>query len=172
MDRSVSRADDDRDGDDEFDDIVDPDVDLHDAEQRPENRDTVLPVLVVIAAGGVLGAEARYGVGVALPHTSSQFPLSTLLINTTGCLLLGVLMVIVTELRSPHRLVRPFLGVGVLGGYTTFSSFAVDVQNLVAAGRATVGLAYWSLTLVAGWTAVWLGVHAARRLGSPTGSTS
>ena len=94
-----------------------------------------LEVLGAIAAGGVVGAEARYTLGLALPHAVGTWPWSTLLINVSGCLLIGVLMVVITELVKPHRLLRPFLGVGVLGGYTAFSTYAVDALSLVT-GRA------------------------------------
>ncbi len=99
-------------------------------------------VLAVIAAGGVLGAEARYGVGVLLPHTGDEWPWSTLLINFSGCLLIGVLMVVITELLYAHRLVRPFLGVGLLGGYTTFSTATVEALTLVTAGRPGAAVGY------------------------------
>lgn len=126
-------------------------------------------VIAVISVGGMLGAEARYGLGVALPHGRGQFPFATLGINTTGCLLLGVLMVFV-ERGNTHRLLRPFLGVGVIGGYTTFSSFAVDVGNLVDTRHPALALLYWVLTLLAGWAAVLAGFALARRSFPPSGS--
>ena len=139
---------------------VDPDVDLGDEAQGPSRGDR--STLAAIAVGGVIGAEARYGLSVVLPHTPSQFPWSTLVTNTAGCLLLAVLIAVVVE-RRPHRLIRPFLGVGVLGGFTTFSTFALDVHSLVRADRPTVGLLYAALTLVAGVTATWAGGRVSRR---------
>lgn len=120
------------------------------------------PVLFAIAAGGALGAEARYGIGVALPHTPSSFPWSTLLINAVGCFLIGVLMVLITEVLSAPRLLRPFLGVGVLGGFTTFSTYAVDAHRLLLAGRPDLALAYVAGTLAAAMAAVWTGTNATR----------
>jgi len=119
------------------------------------------PVLAVIAVGGALGSVARYGLNVALPY-SGGFPLSTFVENVAGCLLLGALLVVLTELRRPHRLVRPFLGTGVLGGFTTFSTYAVDSVTRDNAGLA---LAYVVLTLLAALGATWAGITAARRLG-------
>ncbi|MEP6599861.1 MAG: CrcB family protein, partial [Actinomycetota bacterium] len=87
-------------------------------------------ILLAVSAGGLLGAEARYAVGEAWPHSGSQFPWSTVVVNASGSLLIGVLLVLLLELTSPHRLARPFLGTGVLGGYTTFSTFSVDVVTL------------------------------------------
>ena len=145
--------------------VVDPDVDLSDPAQRAETRPRQWDLLVAIAAGGVLGAEARYGVGEALPHRAGQFPWSTVLINVSGCLLIGVLMVLLLELTSPHRLLRPFLGVGVLGGFTTYSTFAVDARQLIAAHEAGRALAYIAVTLVGCMLAVLAGTIAARVVG-------
>jgi CrcB protein len=137
---------------------IDPDVNLENVDPDlqvtpPSSRSPGL--LAAIATGGILGAEARYGLGVALPHTDQQFPWSTLVINVTGCLLIGVLMTVLLRMPSPHRLIRPFLGVGVLGGYTTYSGFAVDAQRLVLQHRPLVALDYVVLTLLAGAAAVW-----------------
>jgi fluoride exporter len=134
--------------------ITDPDVDLHDPAQRAERPRWDL--LAAIAVGGVIGAEARYGAGLALPHSGAEFPWSTLLVNVSGCLLIGVLMVVLLELRSPHRLLRPLLGVGVLGGYTTYSSFAVEVQQLVRQHRPGIALSYLAATVLGCAAAVWL----------------
>jgi CrcB protein len=143
---------------------VDPDVDLHDREQRRELRRNGLSVVGVIAAGGALGASARYGVGLALPHPPDGWPWSTLLVNATGCLLIGVLMVLIMEVRVGHRLIRPFLGVGVLGGYTTFSTYAVEAQQLIVAGRPGLALGYMAATVIAALVAVQLGVGLSRAL--------
>ena len=141
---------------------VDSDVDLHGPEQRREQRRDGLSVLAVIAAGGALGASARYGVALALPHGPNDWPWSTLLINVMGCLLIGVLMVLVLEVWVAHRLVRPFLGVGILGGYTTFSTYAVEAQQLIAAGRAGLALAYMVATVIAAVVAVQVGIIGTR----------
>jgi CrcB protein len=120
------------------------------------------PVVAVVAAGGVLGALARYGLGAAFPHQRTGFPWATFGINASGCLLIGVLIVLVTEGPAAHPLTRPFMGTGVLGGYTTFSTAMVDTQHLWSAGAAGTGLAYLFGTLAAALAAVWLGVLVAR----------
>lgn len=125
---------------------TDPDVDLHDPKQRKELSATLL---AVIAAGGVVGALARYGLGELLPHTPGAWPLATWLTNVSGCLLIGALMVLVTEVWPDQRYLRPFVGVGILGGYTTFSTAMVDVRGLVVAGAPGVGLLYLGGTLLA-----------------------
>src|SRR3954463_11253863 len=136
---------------------VDPDVDLHVRTQRRQ-RTWDPAVLAAIAVGGALGAEARYGLGVLLPHTPGQWPWATWLINVSGCFLIGILMVVITELTSPHRLVRPLLGVGVLGGYTTFSTAMVDVQQLELAGRGGAALGYLISTVTAAVAAAFTGM--------------
>lgn len=147
------------------DGVVEPvgsDVDPHRPKKRWDLRRQGLSVVAVIAAGGALGASARYGVALALPHRPSDWPWSTLLVNVTGCLLIGVLMVLVLEVWVAHRLVRPFLGVGLLGGYTTFSTYAVEAQQLIAAGRAGPALAYMVVTVVAALIAVQVGITGTR----------
>jgi CrcB protein len=113
-------------------------------------------MLSVISVGGVLGSLARYGLGVVFPHGAAGFPWATFAVNVAGCGLIGVLMVCIDQLGA-HRLIRPFLGVGVLGGFTTFSTYVVEVQQAVAAGAARVALAYLGGTLAAAVIAVWAG---------------
>ncbi|WP_081883588.1 CrcB family protein [Glycomyces tenuis] len=107
---------------------------------------------------------ARPGVDAALPHRAGEFPWSTLAVNVTGCLLIGALMVLITEVWAAHRLLRPFLGTGVLGGFTTFSTYIVDAQHLAAAGAARTALVYLFATLIGALFAVWAGAAATRAL--------
>jgi CrcB protein len=124
------------------------------------------PVLAAVAAGGVLGALARYGLAELVPHRPGEWPWATWVTNVSGCLLIGVLMVLVTEVWPDRRYLRPFLGVGVLGGYTTFSTAMVDVRQQVEAGRAGVALLYLGGTALAAVVAVavgWVVMSAALR---------
>ncbi|WEH36712.1 CrcB family protein [Streptomyces sp. AM 4-1-1] len=146
------------------DEPVDPDVDLSRPAQRRELRDSPLPVLAVIAAGGATGASGRYGASLIWPTAAGGFPWTTLFVNVTGCAVIGVFMVVISEVWAAHRLVRPFFGTGVLGGFTTFSTYAVDFERLVADGRARTGVAYLELTLLAALGAVWCAVWATRRV--------
>jgi CrcB protein len=118
-------------------------------------------VLGVIALGGGLGALARYGLASAMPVHAGQFPWATYVTNVVGCFLIGVLMVLVPRL---HRLVRPFVGVGILGGFTTFSTYAVEFDGLLRTGHALTGFAYLLGTLVSALVAVTLGVLVTRAL--------
>lgn len=141
---------------------TDPDVDLHVARQRRELRRAPWAVLAAIAVGGALGALGRYGLALAWPRTPGHFPWATFLTNVSGCLLIGILMVLINQVWSAHRLIRPFLGVGVLGGYTTFSTYTGEVQQLVVFGAARIGLLYLLATPVAALAAVYLGVTLTR----------
>jgi len=123
-------------------------------------------VIGMIAAGGMIGAAARHAVALALP-TRDGFPWGTLLVNVSGCLLIGVLMVVILEATAPHPLARPFLGVGVLGGYTTFSTYAVEVHALLLDHRVGTAVAYLLGTVLAALVAVQLGVVSARALVAP-----
>lgn len=142
-------------------DAVDPDVDLHVPGQRREwNRHRL--VLPVIAFGGMLGASARYAAAEAWPTRTDAMPWTTLTVNAVGCLSIGVLMVLIIEVGGAHPLLRPFAGVGVLGGFTTFSTYAVDTSSLIQAGRPGLALGYWAGTLLLALLAVVAGVLAAR----------
>lgn len=146
---------------------VDSDIDLRIRSDRVETHPRRWDLLVAIAVGGVLGSEARYSISLALPHVADSIPWATFLINVSGCALIGVLMVTITELTSPHRLVRPLLGVGVLGGYTTFSTYSVEIQQMLAASRPGLALTYLVTTPIAALAAVWAGANTTRLLAGP-----
>jgi CrcB protein len=141
---------------------VDPDVDVRVRAQRRELARTHGGVLVVIALGGGLGAVARYGVGRLLPTGPGQFPWATFAINVLGCFLIGVLMVLISEVWAAHRLLRPFLGVGVLGGFTTFSTYAVEVRELLRPGSVATAFGYLVATPVCALLAVLAAVALTR----------
>lgn len=122
-----------------------------------------------VAVGGGLGALARYGVGTVFPVAEGAFPTSTFAINVVGCLLMGVLVVVVTEVRDAHPLVRPFLGVGVLGGFTTFSTFSVEGHRLLTGGHLVLAGIYLGGTVVVALLATALGMVVTRRLATPAG---
>lgn len=122
------------------------------------------PVVAVVALGGGIGAAARYGASLLWPTPTGGFPWSTFWVNIVGCAVIGVFMVVITDVWAAHRLVRPFFGTGVLGGFTTFSTYAVEIERLVGAGRPGTGLAYLAATLLGALASVWLAVAAARRV--------
>ncbi|MEU1852311.1 CrcB family protein [Streptomyces sp. NPDC019990] len=133
--------------------------------RRAPDRRTQAPVIAAVALGGGAGAAARYAaVSLEWPAPAGGFPWTTCWVNIAGCAVIGVFMVLVTEIRAVHPLVRPFFGTGVLGGFTTFSAYAVDIQKLIDGGHAAAGLAYLAATPLAALTAVWSATGAARRL--------
>ncbi len=142
---------------------VDSDIDLRQARPARHGHDEAT-MLATIAVGGAAGAGARYLIGESWPTAAGAFPVSTLAINVLGCALIGVLMVLITEVWSRQRLIRPFLGTGVLGGFTTFSTYTVDIQRLVAGAHVDIALLYLALTPVGALLAVWVSASATRRL--------
>ncbi len=119
-------------------------------------------VLAVIAVGGGLGSILRYAVAQVVPTGAPGFPWSTYVVNAVGCVLIGVLMVFVTDVWRPGRYLRPFLGVGVLGGLTTYSTAMLDVRMLGAGDEWLLAAAYLVGSLVTGLVGVWLGVAVTR----------
>ncbi len=130
---------------------------------RPPAPRVPVNVLAAIAVGGALGAVARYAVGLAWPSAAGGFPWSTFAINVAGCFAIGVLLVALTEGSGPpHPLARPFLGTGLLGGFTTFSAYAVQAERLFALGVPGTAFAYVLGTLVAAVLATQGGAWSAR----------
>lgn len=118
----------------------------------------------VVLAGAGLGGLARYIVGTwIMIKYGGRFPLGTLVINVTGSLLIGVLMTLLTEQFDPHPNWRLFLVVGILGGYTTFSSFEYETFEAVRDGARWMGMLYMTGSVVLGYIGVWLGTIAVAR---------
>ncbi|QCX80757.1 camphor resistance protein CrcB [Streptomyces sp. YIM 121038] len=143
---------------------IDPDIDVPAPAGPAGPAPGQAPVLAAVAAGGAAGAAARYGAGLLWPTAAAAFPWTTLVVNALGCAVIGVFLVLVTEAWSAHRLVRPFFGTGVLGGFTTFSTYAVDVQRLLGDGHARIALAYLAATPAVALVAVWTAATTTRRV--------
>ncbi|MFF3306273.1 fluoride efflux transporter CrcB [Streptomyces sp. NPDC002952] len=141
-----------------------PDVTLPAPALRPSPWRGQAPVVAVVALGGGVGATARYAVSLLWPTRTGGFPWATFGVNVAGCAVIGVFMVVITDVWAAHRLVRPFFGTGVLGGFTTFSTYAVDIQRLVDTGHIRTGFAYLAATLCAALAAVWLAAAGTRRV--------
>ena len=113
---------------------------------------------LVVLAGAGLGGLARYVAGTwIMAKYGGRFPLGTFVINVTGAFLIGVLMTLLTERFHPHPNWRLFLVVGILGGYTTFSSFEYETYQAVRDGERWLGLLYVGGSVVLGYLGVWLG---------------
>ena len=119
---------------------------------------------LVVLAGAGLGGLLRYVIGGwIMARYGGRFPLGTFVINVTGSFLIGLLMTLMTERWNPHPHWRLFLVVGVLGGYTTFSSFEYEALQTVRDGARWMALLYVTGSVVVGYCAVWLGALLAAR---------
>ena len=120
----------------------------------------------VVLAGAGLGGLARYVAGTwIMAKYGGRFPLGTFLINVTGSFLIGLLMMLFTERLNPHPNWRLFLVVGVLGGYTTFSSFEYETFQAVRDGASWLAALYALGSVGVGYLGVWLGALLALRAG-------
>jgi fluoride exporter len=124
-------------------------------------------VLAVIALGGMLGASARYGVNRWLPTSPGTFPWATFWENVVGSFLLGLVLVVVLERLAPSRWLRPFLATGVLGAFTTMSTYQVETALLLKDGHAATAVAYLFGSVVAGLALAFAGLRAGRRIALP-----
>ncbi|MEU6058881.1 CrcB family protein [Streptomyces sp. NPDC047097] len=151
-------------------DPVDPDTGSgpRSAAPRTGGRREEVATLAVIAVGGALGACARYGATLLWPTEPGAFPWTTFAVNVTGCAAMGVLMGLLTVRTATHRLVRPFLGTGMLGGYTTFSTYTVEGNHLLGGDPGPgLGLLYLAATPAAALLAVWGAAVLTRRAATP-----
>jgi CrcB protein len=120
---------------------------------------------LAVLAGAGLGGLARFIAGTwIMEKYAGKFPLGTFVINITGSFLIGVLMTLFTERWESAVNIRLFLVVGVLGGYTTFSSFEYETLKVIRDGAPWMGAFYVASSVALGYLGVWLGaVIAARR---------
>lgn len=117
--------------------------------------------LIQVAAGGALGASARYLTGVgAVRLLGLGFPWGTLTVNVVGSFLMCVLIVALAE-RGGMRF-APFLTVGILGGFTTFSAFSLDAVTLFERGQVSAAAGYVAASVILSITALFLGLWIAR----------
>jgi len=120
--------------------------------------------LLLVCFGGAFGAGARYLVATwGARALGSDFPRGTLLVNASGSFLMGVLVAALSG-RPGSDHIRLFLGAGVLGGYTTYSSFNAETLALAGSGRAGAAAVYVATTLVLGVAAGLAGLVAGRLL--------
>jgi len=118
---------------------------------------------LLILVGGGTGSLARYAAGTAITSRfAGRFPVGTMVVNVTGCFLIGLIMTLLTERLQPHPYWRLALVVGFLGGYTTFSSFEWETFSSVREAGFWIGLGNVVGSVALGYAAVWLGALLAR----------
>ena len=121
--------------------------------------------VIVIAVGGAFGSVLRYGLSTWV-HTlvGRGFPYGTLAVNVLGCLAMGILFVLLVERMGESAVWRAGLLIGVLGGFTTFSTFSIETFNLIEQGAMAKAAGNMAASLVLCVGATWLGVILARQL--------
>jgi CrcB protein len=149
---------------------IDPDLAPDDpGEPSPTHRPVVHvhrsrqpDVLAAVGVGGFVGAVGRYELGLSWPTPPGHFPWATFTINISGAFLLGFVLTLLLERVTPTRYLRPFFCVGVLGAWTTMSTFAVEGDVLIKDGYAPTALLYVLATVVVGVAVASGGVALAR----------
>ncbi len=123
-----------------------------------------MPSLVYVMLGGAVGAGARHLVGRgALALFGAGFPIGTLFVNLSGGLLMGILAGVLAR-HSVGEGWRLFMGIGVLGGFTTFSSFSLDVVTLIERGATGAAAGYALISLIGAVVALFAGLSLVRAL--------
>ena len=140
---------------------IDPDLPeaTGDPRRRPDPR-----VLLAISSGGVGGTAARYAIGRVVHITPGSFPWATFAINLTGSFVLGAFLAWLLVRRPADRYLRPFVAIGFLGGYTTFSALSAETFLLLESRHVGLALGYALGSVAAGVLAVFLGVAIGRAL--------
>lgn len=112
--------------------------------------------VIVVGAGGFIGAVIRYLIGLIPLKQAAAFPIKTLMINIIGCFAIGLIAAYALKHSDGKETLQLFLKVGICGGFTTFSSFALETMNLMDNGNMLSALAYVTLSVVLGVAAVWI----------------
>ena len=123
-----------------------------------------------VALGGAIGSVLRYQLGRAMTHwlgpqAVTAFPWATLAVNLIGSLAMGLLAGYLARHGQGGDQWRLFLGVGVLGGFTTFSAFSLELMVLIERGQAAQGLVYAVVSVLAGLSALYVGLILMRLAG-------
>jgi CrcB protein len=125
---------------------------------RPDARE-----LAAIFAGGFIGAVARAEVGVSLTNNPGHWPWATFLVNIAGAFMLGYFVTRLQERLPLSAYRRPFLGTGVCGALTTFSTVQVELLQMLDRGHVALAAAYASVSVVCGFLAVLVATNLVRR---------
>ena len=121
--------------------------------------------LLIIGLGGFLGAVARYGLsGLVARHTKGDFPLGTLAVNVAGCLLIGAAMYLSEDRALVSRNLHLFITIGLLGAFTTFSTFGYETLELLKDRQFLFAAISTAANVILGLGAVWLGHTALKAI--------
>jgi CrcB protein len=120
--------------------------------------------LAAIFAGGALGALGRTALSQALPHAADSWPWSTFTVNVVGALLLGYFATRLQDRLAPSTYWRPFLGTGLCGGLTTFSTMQLELIRMIDGRHYWLAVGYGSASIVAGMVAIALATVVTRRV--------
>lgn len=131
---------------------------------------TPLAASSLVALGGAIGSVLRYQAGRLMtyalgPAVVTAFPWATLTVNVLGSLAMGLLAGVLARHGHGGEHWRLFVGVGLLGGFTTFSSFSLEMMLLIERGQPGQAFVYAAVSLLAGLTALYLGLIAMRLVG-------
>jgi CrcB protein len=130
--------------------------------RRGSSRRPAWSLVGAVFVGGCIGGIARYGVTRLWPTSANGFPWATFVINISGAFVLALLLVLITDWLPPNRYMRPLLGTGFCGAWTTFSSVAVSTDQLVAHNHAVTGILYVIASLGVGLVAAAAGLATGR----------
>ncbi len=120
-------------------------------------------MVLLVAAGGAVGSVARYLMATAIQKASGwEFPIGTVLVNVLGCFVIGLLYVWLVARHDPRQDLRALLMVGVMGGFTTFSSFSLETVTLMLNGSYGNAVLNVAVSLVACLAGTWLAITVAR----------
>ncbi|EBA10222.1 CrcB-like protein [Sagittula stellata E-37] len=133
-------------------------------DNHPHFRDdTAMTSLLQVALGGALGASARYMTGLGMARLMGKaFPWGTLTVNIVGSFAMGVLVVVLAHLGGNRF--APFLMIGVLGGFTTFSAFSLDAVTLYERGQLGIAALYVGASVIVSIAALFAGLLLARSM--------
>jgi fluoride exporter len=133
-----------------------------DIPRRSAEESAMIQTLLQVALGGAIGASARYlaGIGIMRAFGSQVFPLGVIVVNVIGSFLMGALVVFLGQKGLTHW--NALLATGVLGGFTTFSSFSLETWRLMTSGRYDLAALYVGLSVLVSVLALIVGVHMMR----------
>ena len=121
--------------------------------------------VLLVAAGGAIGASARHLVGVAsLRAFGSGFPVATMIVNVVGCLIMGLFIGLLSSRFQGSEALRLFIATGFLGGFTTFSAFSLDFTVLWERGETMLAIGYVAVSVLLSLGALAAGLWLTRTL--------